>query len=738
MKLDRKHILLFFIFFTLIFSSCQKENRLKVENGQIDLSTWNSEKDGILKLDGTWEFYHNQLLTPSELINNSNEFTYQKFPSNWGKYKINGEKISGTGTGTYRLKIFPNSKDSLYIIKLGRIDVSYKLFANNKLIAQAGEVSENKEGNIPEWKTQTAEIKVTDTIELVLQITNFRHKKGGAAGSIEISTPEKMLTHQNILFAYDFFLLGLLIIMAIYHLGLFYLRKADLSVLFFAILLVFVAIHLTVGGQFRIKFFFPNINWELLMKINYLGNYLRIYFFALFSWFLFKGEISKWFVRILLIVSVIMALIIVFTSASIYTHFFIFFVLVLAISFPYLVYGMIKAVIRKREGSVLSLIGTLIILLSALNDVLYSNLLINTGYLVPFGLFLFIFFQSFLISVRFSKSFNRAENLSLELKSLNQNLENRVSERTLEIEQQKEELRAQANNLLETNETLGATNNLLELNKEELTVKNEEINKQNKDIRSSIKYAKRLQDSVLPPENEFAKYFQDYFILFKPRDIVSGDFYYLEQIGKYKIIVAADCTGHGVPGAFMSMLSITLIQEILRYKELENTGELLNELRKKVILALKQDKVTDHAGDGLDISLLVIDEDANKMFFSGAYNSFFIIRNNQNPKKLEVIKGDRMPIGTYIGKLKPFTTKEFRIEKNDSIYLFTDGFKDQFGGEKNMKFMNKRFKKMIFDNHHKKMSEQNKIYTQTIDNWINTGTKINNQLDDILLLGIKI
>ncbi len=145
-----------------------------------------------------------------------------------------------------------------------------------------------------------------------------------------------------------------------------------------------------------------------------------------------------------------------------------------------------------------------------------------------------------------------------------------------------------------------------------------------------------------------------------------------------------------------------------------------------------------YIGDGLDISILVIDTEENNLFFSGAYNSFFIIRNNLKDKQLEEIKGDRMPIGTYIRELKTFTTKKIKAEKNDNLYLFTDGFKDQFGGENNMKFLNKNFKEMIFDNHHKKMSEQNKIYTQIIENWIDTGTKEFNQIDDILLIGIKI
>ncbi len=752
MKLDRIFYLFILLFSIFILTSCKHVNKPKVEKGLIDLSNWNFESDGVLQLDGMWEFYHNQLLMPTS-FNDSLKYTFQKIPSDWGKYKINNTKIEGHGFSTFRTKLIPNTKDSLYIIKLGRIDVSYKLFANNKLIASGGKIAKINEKNIPEWLFQTAEIFLNnDTIDLVLQIANFKHKKGGVAQSLILTTPTKMQIYEKKLFAYDFFLLGLLIIMAIYHLGLFYLRHLDFSTLYFSLLLIFVAMHLTVGGQMVIKFFFPQINWEILMKINFLGNYLRIAFFSLFIWFMFKEEISSLFVKILVTFSSLMSLVIIFTPASFYTHLFIVFIIMLAISFSFLIYGLFLATIRKKEGAIFSFIGTIIIILAAINDVLYTNLIINTTYLIPFALFLFIFLQSFMISVRFSKAFNRAEYLSNELKLVNNSLEKRVKTRTVEIEQQKEELQTQAQNLLEMNEELyiqsenlqevnkklGSTNELLNKNKSKLELKNQKIDKQNVDIKSSIKYAQRLQKAVLTPESEFINCFQDYFIFFRPRDIVSGDFYLLEKVDNYLVLVVADCTGHGVPGGFMSMLSITLIQEIIRNVDLEDTGIFLDELRKKIILSLKQDANKKALGDGLDIALLVFDTKENFMYFSGAYNPVLVIKNNTEEKTILEIKGDRMPIGSYIGKPKSFTTHKMEISKDDCIYLSTDGYKDQRGGSQKRKFMNKNFKKMIFDNHKLEMKKQKKIISQSLDNWLNTGTNHFKQMDDILVIGIKI
>lgn len=522
--------------------------------------------------------------------------------------------------------------------------------------------------------------------------------------------------------------------MSVYHIGLFYLRNVDFSTLYFSLLTFFVAMHLTVGGEFVIKFFFPNINWELLMKINYIGNYLRLGFFALFIWFLFKEDFSKLFMKILIIIGIAMSAFILFTPAWIYTHTFIVFVLILAITFTYLIYSLFRASIKKREGAILSLVGTLILFIAAINDILYTNLIINTGYLIPLGLFLFIFFQSFMLSLRFSKAFGKAEELSSELKVLNINLERRVRERTTEIEQQKEELQAQANNLQDMNEELGSTNELLKLSKSELEQKNIEIDKKNEDITSSIKYAKRLQEAILPSETEFKQLFSDYFIVFKPRDIVSGDFYMLEKVDKYTILAVADCTGHGVPGGFMSMLATTLIHELMRYKDLTKTGEFLDSLRRKVISALKQDANKKVIGDGLDIAFTVIDSDENKLYFSGAYNPLFIFRND----KFIEIKADKMPIGNYIGKTRPFTTKTFDLEKDDQIYLFTDGFKDQYGGKNFRKFLNKNFKKLLFDNRKLPMDKQKQIILETFEKWINPDGKTHKQIDDISIIGIKI
>lgn len=207
MKFENKYILVLLLLTATVLFSCNKKNAHeypKVENAVINLENFDLESGNVLKLDGQWEFYYNQLLGPCDFKDNTpTNKTYQKIPSNIAKYEIDGKKLkSGQGYGTYRLKIIPNPKDTMYAIKVSRVDVSYKLFANNHLIAEGGKVATNRENNVPEWLTQTVNFKVDkDTVELILQIANFRHKKGGVSESIELSTFNHMEVHEKKFFA---------------------------------------------------------------------------------------------------------------------------------------------------------------------------------------------------------------------------------------------------------------------------------------------------------------------------------------------------------------------------------------------------------------------------------------------------------------------------------------------------------------------------------------------------------
>ena len=265
----------------------------------------------------------------------------------------------------------------------------------------------------------------------------------------------------------------------------------------------------------------------------------------------------------------------------------------------------------------------------------------------------------------------------------------------------------------------------------EIRKQRDEIAEQKKDITDSIHYASRIQSALLP-SNEFAGHvLENYFILFKPRDIVSGDYYWLTQIDNKTIVVAADCTGHGVPGAFMSMLGVAFLNEIVVRDGTISTNEILDRLREYVIKSLKQTGEEGGSKDGMDIALTIINHDTMEAQFSGAYNPLYLLRNGE----IETIKADRMPIGYHIKVNSPFSKNDVKLQKGDRLYMFSDGYPDQFGGEKGRKFMSKRFKQILIETGTLSMDEQKRVLDEQIVEWM--GERYT-QIDDILVVGVEI
>ncbi|NOZ48332.1 MAG: SpoIIE family protein phosphatase [Chlorobi bacterium] len=260
-----------------------------------------------------------------------------------------------------------------------------------------------------------------------------------------------------------------------------------------------------------------------------------------------------------------------------------------------------------------------------------------------------------------------------------------------------------------------------------------ELNEKNVQITDSINYASRIQRTLLPKEARFKEFLSDYFIFFKPRDIVSGDFYWVRKISEKIILVAADCTGHGVPGAFMSMLGISYLKEIsdkmLRDTEDISPGILLDNLRNMIKTNLHQTNDENSTKDGMDIAVSIIDLKKNILQFSGANNPLFLIRNNELIK----YKGTPNPVGIYLEEI-PFRDITIELQNSDIFYMFSDGFADQFGGERNKKFGSKKFKELLLSIHKKPLSEQKKLLNVTFENW-KSGYS---QVDDVLVVGFSI
>ncbi|MCD4710133.1 MAG: SpoIIE family protein phosphatase, partial [Bacteroidales bacterium] len=293
----------------------------------------------------------------------------------------------------------------------------------------------------------------------------------------------------------------------------------------------------------------------------------------------------------------------------------------------------------------------------------------------------------------------------------------------------------------------------LELVIEERTAK---IRKQKEELTDSIEYASRIQHALLPPQKLLDEHQIEHFILFKPRDIVSGDFYWIGSMKEKLLVVAADCTGHGVPGAFMSMLGMTFMDEIVIKSKVTGTNEILDQLREHIITSLRQSgkSSVDSSKDGMDLAMVSINLKNNEFQYSGAYNPIYLVRKLKRSEKTKLnmgvkldlprgaihdnkhlllqIRADQMPIGIS-EKKQPFQSTMFKDE-GYNIYMFTDGFVDQFGGPAEKKFMSKNFKKLILEVQSVPMKDQGAAMEKTLSDWMGTLS----QIDDILVMGLRI
>ncbi len=290
-------------------------------------------------------------------------------------------------------------------------------------------------------------------------------------------------------------------------------------------------------------------------------------------------------------------------------------------------------------------------------------------------------------------------------------------------------IKKQANIALEQKNTLIEKQNVeITEQRDVAREQRDHIAAQKKEIMDSIIYARRIQKAILPNIEMIQESLEHFFILFKPRDIVSGDFYWESRVKDQIIIIAADCTGHGVPGAFMSMLGVTFLNEIVNSKKITQPGKILDLLRDKVVHSLNQ-QYDNPLRDGMDISVINYNFSTKQVSFAGANNPLFLIHDGE----LSEIKADKMPIALY-DKMVSFSNVEVELHEGDCLYIFSDGYVDQFGGPKDKKFMRKRFKQLLIDNYQRPLDEQKDILDKAYEDWRGEGE----QVDDVLVIGLKV
>ncbi|MBP7866809.1 MAG: SpoIIE family protein phosphatase [Acidobacteria bacterium] len=271
----------------------------------------------------------------------------------------------------------------------------------------------------------------------------------------------------------------------------------------------------------------------------------------------------------------------------------------------------------------------------------------------------------------------------------------------------------------------------------EVVRQKDEIQRKNVQITAGINYARRIQVGVLPPKEELDGLFREHFVFFRPKDIVSGDFYWMKRAGDQCVVAVADCTGHGVPGALMSMLGITLLNEVVTEDRALPAGEILDQLGQRVRRALRQTGRRDEAKDGLNIGLLVVGGDPGEVQFAGAYHPLYLVRQGT----LTQVKSDRQPVGISRKDGVGFTTHRVAVLPDDRLYLASDGFSDQFGGTRGEKFSRRRFRQLLVDIHAEPMERQREALERTFESWRSAmpgPDGVYDQVDDVLVMGFRV
>ncbi len=334
-----------------------------------------------------------------------------------------------------------------------------------------------------------------------------------------------------------------------------------------------------------------------------------------------------------------------------------------------------------------------------------------------FGSFIFLILISALLALYFYKNQEKAKANFI------------LTQQKNEIEAQNKKIETQRDNLIQLNEEINQRNEEILSQRDAMAIQSKEIEDKNRDITSSIAYAERIQYALLPFEENIKTLFPQNFIIFQPRDIVSGDFYWIQEKEGKKIIVAIDCTGHGVPGAFMTMIADSVLNQIVLDKNITEADEILNQMHITIRNTLQQEHNLNR--DGMDISLVVIDEKNHTLTFAGAHNPLVVFQHNQRT----IIKGDMLAIGGFqMEHTRRFTAHTIDIHTPTTFYLFTDGFSDQFGGNEKKKFMIRRLYNTLSEIHHLALSTQKETLMQIFNDW--KGDQ--KQIDDVLVMGFKI
>jgi response regulator RpfG family c-di-GMP phosphodiesterase len=424
----------------LVIPGCSFQSQKKTlpiaKKGVLDLRNWDFEKDGSAGLSGEWEFYWQHLVTPEDYISNNHPLMtgYFKFPGAWNNYEVQSKdgkrKIDGSGYATFALTIFHNFSNKQLAFEIKDMSSAYTLFADGKIINSNGIVAKTNAMMTPEFKPGIVHFSPrSNQTQIILHISNFHHRKGGPWRFIRLGDDRSIYEKHTKKSFLNIFIMGSIFIIGLYHLGLFLLRRKVESPLYFGIFCCLVSLRALVTNERYMHLLFPEMGWSVLMKMEYLSFYIAVPVFGMFIFSLFPKESSKRVLHFIHAVAIIFALIVIATPAAVYTHTVQSYQVFTVFASLYIFYILWLAYRKNREGIRIISIGFIALFLFIFYDILQANEYVQTEPLLPVGMFIFIFSQSFLLSLRFSKALSRIEKQKSRLIKINRAVKKEINEK---------------------------------------------------------------------------------------------------------------------------------------------------------------------------------------------------------------------------------------------------------------------------------------------------------------------
>ncbi len=409
----------------------------KAEKGFLDLSGWNFDNREPVPLVGEWEFYWKKQLSPEELKETTQPSFYIELPRLWNGLDYQGTKLGGSGFATFKLKIKLSGTEEILGLKILDLNTAGRLFINGKLAVESGIAGTDSESTRPFLKPRTVEFKSeSEILELVLHVSNYHDRIGGVRLPILLGSGTQVVALKNKSLAFEFLLFGSILIMALYHLGLYILRRKGISALYFSLFCFLIALRIILTGERYLMTMFPDLNWHFAVKVEILCFYLAIPAFSMFVKTVFSWVFSRKVIRGVQFVSYLFSIAVVIAPLKYGTWTLPVFQGFTLLVIFYVIYVIVLSIRKGQEGAIIFALGFFALFLTTVNDILYDLKVLNTGFWVPFGVFIFIFSQAFLLSVRFSKAFQRVEVLSEELGEKSEEL----SKKNVELQQHKDTL----------------------------------------------------------------------------------------------------------------------------------------------------------------------------------------------------------------------------------------------------------------------------------------------------------